>query len=167
MQGNPTVQQNLESCPFEEAGTGGETAILIHVSTAMMFAAQKLEKRSVYLSHPTDTASAQTDCLLLKTAREGDASLRKKKNLQARPFFYCLHWVPVINPAKPCTQKTAFVARLLTWHGKRAKMYVDKTSKSTTCGRKGDFVKMWECIRMQEMVWWRGGLLGDKSAYGN
>lgn len=68
------MQQNLESCSFGEAGTGGETAILIRLSAAMMFVAQKLEKRNVYLSHPSDTAFAQTDCLLLKTAREGDAS---------------------------------------------------------------------------------------------
>lgn len=99
MQGNPTVQQNLDSCPFEEAGTGGETAILIHVSTAMMFAAQKLEKRSVYLSHPTDTASAQTDCLLLKTAREGDASLREKKKSPGASIFLLS---PLSPGNKPC-----------------------------------------------------------------
>lgn len=91
--------------------------------------------------------------------------VKKKKKSPGASIFYCLHWVPVINRAKPCAQKTAFVARLLTWHGKRAKMYVDKTSKSTTCGRKGDFVKMWECIRMQEMVWWRGGLLGETNLH--
>lgn len=90
---------------------------------------------------------------------------KKKKKSPGASIFYCLHWVPVINRAKSCAQKTAFDARLLTWHGKRAKMYVDKTSKSTTCGRKGDFVKMWECIRMQEMVWWRGGLLGETNLH--
>lgn len=128
----------------------------------MMFVAQKLEKRNLYLSHPSDTAFTQTDCLLLKIAREGDASSRKKKKKKSpsASIFYCL-LVPVIKRAKHGIQKTAFIVRLFTWHSKRAKMYVDKTSKSTTCGRKGDFVKMCECIRMQEMVWWRGGMLGE------
>lgn len=125
----------------------------------MMFVAQKLEKRHL-LPFPSIRHSLHADGLPPAGNSAGGWCIVKGKNLQARPFFYCL-LVPVIKGANQCIHKTAFIVRLLTWHGKRAKMYVDKTSKSTTCGRKGDFVKMWECIRMQEMVWWRGGMLGE------
>lgn len=109
--------------------------------------------------HPTQPSRRRTASCWKQRGRVMHRKGGKKKAPGAS-IFYCL-LVPVIKRTKQCVRKTAFIVRLLTWHGKRAKMYVDKTSKSTTCGRKGDFVKMWECIRMQEMVWWRGGMLGE------
>lgn len=134
----------------------------------MMFVGQKLEKR-VLLPFSSIRRSLRADGLPPVENGEGGWCVvegrkkKKKKNLLARPFFYCL-LVPVIKRAKQCIQggkNGVYCAPSSLRHSKRAKMYVDKTSKSTTCGRKGDLVKMWECIRMQEMVWWRGGMLGE------
>lgn len=65
-------------------------------------------------------------------------------------------------------QNTVSIVHLLTWHGKRAEITNCKSTKRAHPRRvaeRGIFVKMWECIRMQEMVWWREGLLGETNLH--
>lgn len=126
---------------------------------------KKKKKKSIYLSHPGDNrAFTQTDCLLLKAERGGRCIV--KKQISRRVHFYCLHWLPVIKNVQISACKTPHVPCISSLdtsnvQKKRRSVSRQKTSTSTARGGRGDFVKMWECIRMQEMVWWREGLLGE------
>lgn len=158
MQNTELIRFSLESDSFEEAGAG---TTWLYICCNDVCSTETGEAKP--LPFPSFRHSLHADGLPPVENSAGGWCIvkeKKKKKSPSASIFYCL-LVPVIKRAKHGIQKTAFIVRLFTWHSKRAKMYVDKTSKSTTCGRKGDFVKMCECIRMQEMVWWRGGMLGE------